>query len=91
MSPERIKTFLTEKPFKPFTVHTGDGKEVDVLSPEFAYLHPGGRTLWISVPKKPGAKQEEDFDEHHVDVFLVTKVTTPIKRPGGSRRRNGHR
>ena|ERR1039458_8653473 len=48
MSPGRIRTFLEEQPFQPFTVHTGDGKAVNVLSREFAFLHPSGRTLLVA-------------------------------------------
>jgi hypothetical protein len=87
MSPDRIRTFLREQPFRPFTVHTGDGKSVNVMSPEFAFLHPGGRTLWISVPRRSNARDEADFEDHHIDVFLITKVTQPPER----QRRNGRR
>lgn len=87
MSPERIKLALGEQSFRPFTVHTGEGGSVDVLSPEFAYLFPGGRTLLVSVPKRRDARQEEDFEEHRIDVFLITKLTTPP----APRHRNGGR
>lgn len=79
MSPGRIKELLDTKPFEPFTVYTGDGSTVDVLSQEFAYLRPGGRTLLVSVPKVRGAKEEEQFEEHRIDVFLITKVVSPGK------------
>ncbi len=85
MSPDRIKLALAEQPFQPFTVHTGDGEKVDVLSREFAYLYPGARTLLVSVPLKPSAKEEGEFEEHRIDVFLITKLTSPIRRKG----RNG--
>jgi len=91
MSPERVKAILAEQPFQPFTLYTGDGTSVDVLSREFAYLYPGNRTLHVSVPKGRGARDEDDFEEHKIDVFLITKVTTPPKRGrvNGSRRRRG--
>jgi hypothetical protein len=41
MSPEQIKQLLNAKPFEPFTVYTGDGSTINVLSQEFAYLRPG--------------------------------------------------
>jgi hypothetical protein len=84
MSPERIKQILSTKPFEPFTIYTGDGSTVDVLSSEFAYLKPGNRTLEVSVPLVAGAKEESQFEEHRIDVFLITKVTTPPKRNGRS-------
>jgi hypothetical protein len=87
MSPERIKLALGEQPFRPFTVHTGDGGIVDVVSPEFAYLFPGGRTLLVSVPKRRDARQEGEFEEHRIDVFLITKLVTPPTRQHGNGKR----
>jgi hypothetical protein len=86
MSPDRIRTLLNTQPFEPFTIHTGDGSEVDVLSKEFVLLYPGGRTLLVVTPNFPGAHEESDFDEHTIDVFLITKVTTPIRRSKGRRK-----
>ena len=80
MSPDRIRTVLAEEPFQPFTIHTGDGSTVDVLSREFAYLYPGGRTLHVSVPRTSRAAEEADFEEHRIDVFLITKLTSPPRR-----------
>ena len=84
MSPDRIKQTLKATPFRAFTLHTGDGSTVDVVSPEFAYLYPGGRTLLVSVPKKPDAKDEGDFEEHRIDVFLITQLVSPPRRNEGS-------
>jgi hypothetical protein len=80
MSPDRIRLALQAEPFQPFMIHTGDGSTVDVVSREFAFLYPGGRTLHVSVPRSKRAKDEEDFEEHRIDVFLITKLTTPPKR-----------
>ena len=82
MSPDRIKQLLSEKPFQTFTVVTGDGGEVNVLSPEFAWLRPGGRTLVVDVPRVRNAKDESEFESHTVDVFLITKVISPVRRNG---------
>jgi hypothetical protein len=91
MSPERIRQLLTERPFEAFTLYTGDGGTVDVLSPELSFLYPGGRTLRVLTPRKRKAANEDDFDEHRIDVFLITKVVTPVaSRPNGRRRSNGH-
>jgi hypothetical protein len=90
MSPNRIKEILDTTPFQPFTLYTGDGSSVDVLSKEFAYLYPGSRTLHVSVPKKSRPKDEEDFEEHRIDVFLITKVTSPPRRPNRRSNGNGH-
>jgi hypothetical protein len=87
MSPDRIKQFLEKQPFEAFTAHTGDGALVNVLSREFAWLHPGNRTLVVAEPLSKAAKDEADFREHSIDVFLITKVTTPPKR----QRHNGRK
>jgi hypothetical protein len=92
MSPDRIRIALGEKPFRPFKIHTGDGGAVDVRSPEFAYLFPGGRTLLVSEPKSRHAREESDFVEHRLDVFLITKLTTPpvhAQRNGSKRGGSG--
>ena len=54
MSPAAISAMLNAKPFEPFTIHTGDGSSVDVLSKEFTLLYPGGRTLRVVAPKFRG-------------------------------------
>ncbi len=85
MSPDRIKQLLKTQPFEPFTILTGDGSAVNVLSSEFAFLKPGGRTLEVSVPRVKNAKAEADYEEHTIDVFLITKVISPVKRNGRTR------
>ena len=87
MSPVRIKQFLDAQPFQPFTIVTGDGGKVSVLSREFVWLKPGHRTLVVAVPRVQGATEEDEFEEHNVDVFLITKVVTPIQKNGRSRRK----
>jgi len=87
MSPDRIKRVLAEQPFEPFTVFTGDGSTVDVLSREFAFLKPGGRTLEVSVPRVKNATEERDFEEHKIDVFLITKLVSPPVRGRTNRSR----
>ena len=84
MSPDRIKSILNARPFQSFRIHTGDGSTVDVKSPEFAYLYPGGRTLLIVSGTDEGQGRSE---EHRIDVFLITKVTTPVPRNGRHVRR----
>ncbi len=87
MSPDRLKEALNTKPFEPFTVHTGDGSTVDVLSREFAFLYPSGRTLLVSVPKTAQPREEEDYEDHRIDVFLITKLTLPPRRSKNGRAR----
>ncbi|MGH7175959.1 MAG: hypothetical protein ACREJC_01140 [Tepidisphaeraceae bacterium] len=76
MSPIRVREILAEQPFRPFTVHTGDGGAVRVLSREMAWLLPGGRTLMVATGRKIG----DDDELVTIDVFLITKITRPTTR-----------
>ncbi len=80
MRPQRMKTFLDRVPIQPFTVVKGDGEGVDVMARDLALLHPGGRTLYVVAPKFRGAKTEEEFEDHLIDVFLITDVVSPVRR-----------
>jgi hypothetical protein len=86
MSPSRVKTFLDASPFQPFTIVKGDGQEVDVISRELVLLSPGGRSLHVVAPKFVGAKTEEDFEDHFIDVFLITDVIRPVRRRSQKKR-----
>jgi hypothetical protein len=88
MSPARVKTFLDAVPFEPFTIVKEDGQEVDVLARDLTLLHPGGRTLYVVSPKFAGAKTEEEFEDHNIDVFLITDIIKPVRRKK-SRRKAG--
>jgi hypothetical protein len=83
MSPSRMKLLLEQAPFVPFTIVKGDGGQVNVISPKLALLYPGGRTLHVVTPKFAAAKTEEDFEDHYIDVFLVTDVINSIKPTNG--------
>ncbi len=80
MSPARMKSFLDSDPFQPFTIVKGDGAEVNVIARDLALLSPGGRSLHVVTPKFAGAKEEEDFEDHFIDVFLVTDVIKPLRK-----------
>jgi hypothetical protein len=81
-----MKTFLNRTPFQPFTVVKGDGEQVDVMARDLALLHPGGRTLYVVAPKFRGAKTEDEFEDHLIDVFLVTDIVSPARRRGTKKR-----
>ena len=80
MSPVQIKNFLEQTPFEPFTIIKGDGGEVDVTARSMALLHPSGRSIHVVSPKFAGAKIEEDFEDHFIDVRLITDVIKPARR-----------
>jgi hypothetical protein len=86
MHPRFIREALEKQPFDPFVVITGDGDRVKVMSKEFAHLHPSGRTLFINEPKGRPTDRVEDYIDHTIDVFLITKITT-LPKNGGKRRK----
>jgi hypothetical protein len=86
MSPQRFKSHLEAEPFVPFTIVKGDGQEVDVLSRDLVLVYPGGRTAHVVAPRVPNAKDEADFEDHYLDVFLVTDIVKPARRRGRSTR-----
>ena len=81
-----MKDLLGKTPFKPFTILKGDGQEVDVVSPNLALLYPGGRSLHVVSPKFRGAKTEADFEDHFIDVFLITDVVAPVRHRNGKKK-----
>lgn len=80
MTGDRIEAMLGERPFRPFDIHTSDGKVVTVKAPDFAWIHPFGQTMYVC----PDPAVDADMV---IDVTHVTKLVSPA-RNGGRRRRN---
>jgi hypothetical protein len=76
-----MKALLEERPFKAFSIHTSDGDVVRVRSPEFAWLHPSKRVIFVAT------SASEDREEI-IDLLHITKLTisTGLSRGGGARR-----
>jgi hypothetical protein len=91
MSPDRMRSLLDKSPFHPFTILKGDGEEVNVVARSLALLYPGGRTLHVVSPKFAGAKTEGDFEDHFIDVFLITDVIQPARSRNGKNGKKKHR
>ncbi len=79
MTIERIRTMLGERPFRPFDIYTSDGKVVTVKAPDFAWIHPSGRTMYVC--PNPAVDADEVIDLLHVTKLGVGKGS------GGGRRR----
>jgi hypothetical protein len=45
---DRIREAILARPFKPFRVRTGGGREYEVKHPEFMAITPGGRTIIVT-------------------------------------------
>ena len=50
MTIEQIRKAHQAKPFKPFTLRTGGGREYHVPHPEFMFITPPGRTIIVVDP-----------------------------------------
>jgi len=81
MTTERTRQMLIGRPFRPFDIYTSDGQVVTVKSPEFAWIHPSGRTMYVC------PNRDVDADEV-IDLLHVTKLATGKSSGGGRRRKH---
>ncbi len=65
MNPERIQKLIRSQPFRPFTVHLADGRQIAVRHPEFVELAPGGRKMTVHQP---------DDTQDTVELSMVTDL-----------------
>ena len=47
MSFDQLRTYVKAKPFRPFTIHTADGRALRVPHVEFVSQSPSGRTVIV--------------------------------------------
>ena len=73
MTTEGLKSLLGARPFRPFLIHIGDGRTVEVDHPEWI-AHAGGRIALV-------AKPDESFEV--IDLLLVPSLEA--KADGASR------
>jgi hypothetical protein len=78
MNLEEIRNALRAEPFRPFTLHLADGRQVPVKHSEFALISPSGRTVVVYQP---------DESSNVIDILLVTDIA--YGRKGGAQ--GGHR
>ncbi len=64
MTTQDLSNLKNAKPFRPFSIHMADGREVKVKHPDFL-AYAGGRTALIGY---------EDGDFEIVDLLLVTSL-----------------
>jgi hypothetical protein len=77
MQAESLDALHRARPFRPFTMHLGEGRNVRVAHPEI--LARGGRTLVVF--EQPGNRMRI------IDLMLVTELAVDAER-GTSRRRS---
>jgi hypothetical protein len=76
MTTADLKRLYEARPFKPFTIHLADGRNIRVEHPEFIAFAPTGRAMNVFEP---------DGSFHMLDVMLVTDLH--VRANGNSRRK----
>jgi len=65
MTTQQWREALATRPFMPFVVRTGDGREFPVHHPEMAWATPGGRIVFVATSADSAAA---------IDLLLVTSL-----------------
>lgn len=78
MTSEKLREALKSEPFRPFRLHLGGGRSLDVQHPELVAVSPSGRTAAVYRPK--------DALEI-IDVLMVQSIEFITGRNGQARRR----
>lgn len=81
MTTDRLRNVWKAEPFRPFTIHLADGREVRVQHPEFLSRSPSGRSIIVYQP-------DESFNV--IDLLLVTDLEVGTNGHG-KRRGRGRR
>jgi hypothetical protein len=77
MTIDKIRELYGAQPFRPFTMHLADGREIIVEHPEFIAQAPSGRTIVVYQPND---------SLNIIDLLLVTDLEVkPVSN--GKRRR----
>jgi hypothetical protein len=78
MTIEHLRVVHQATPFRPFTIHLADGREIRVPHREFLSHSPSGRTIIVH-------HQDDTF--RIVDLLLVTELRVHNGVPAGSKQR----
>lgn len=77
---QQFRDVLHKQPFRPFRLHLADGRDVEVMHPDYVAQSPGGRTVIVYV--------DDDVTEF-IDLLPVTSLNVGSrKKRGGNGRRN---
>jgi hypothetical protein len=76
MTVEQLKNVVRAQPFRPFTIHTGDGRAFLVKHPDFISRSASGRTVIVH-------GDDESFSI--LDMLLVTELEIhPPSKPNAA-------
>lgn len=80
MTSEKVREALRAEPFRPFRLHLGGGRSLDVWHPEFVAIAPTGRTA---------AVYGENDALEIIDVLMVQSIEFLPHKARGRRRKAG--
>ena len=80
MTVEQLRSVHGATPFRPFTIHLADGRQLPVPHREFLSHSPSGRTIIVY-------HQDENFSI--VDLLLVTELEVHNGAPSRPGKRKG--
>lgn len=66
MTSEALRDVMAASPFQPFRMHMGGGRQVDIRHPEFAWMIPSGRIVFVYQPGRDSAEI--------IDVFMIQSI-----------------
>jgi hypothetical protein len=69
---DKIRTMLEVRPFRPFAIFTSDGQASTVRDPNFAWIHPYGRTMYVVTDPTSTADEV-------INLMHVTKLATGVR------------
>lgn len=81
MTIEQLQNVHRAEPFKPFTLHLADGKNIHVPHREFLSHSPSGRTVIVF-----GDRERFDI----LDVLMITRIEVPDRTAGSKRNGKKH-
>ncbi len=76
MKAETIKEAINKQPFEPFSLRMGSGDVIPVKHPEFAFLTPLGRTLYV-VLLGPDAPAGDEYTKI-LDTMLIESIENRV-------------
>jgi len=66
MNAQDLRDALANEPFRPFTLHFGSGKAIDIVNPGLVAVSRSGRTAFAFRP--------DDSGSDVIDVMLVERI-----------------
>ncbi len=80
MTIEQLRQVLHAAPFRPFTIHLADGRQIRVPHPDFVAQSHTGRTIIVT---------HEDDTFSIIDLLLVTELKVHNSATAGPKKKKG--